>query len=64
MPDLRYILINFDVEKKPSYNLTVFFFFCLFRKGEIRSCYLKAGCQKEGNFRHQISNCDCISNAQ
>uniref|UniRef100_A0A8B9I175 Pecanex-like protein n=1 Tax=Anser brachyrhynchus TaxID=132585 RepID=A0A8B9I175_9AVES len=31
--------------------------------GEIRSCYLKAGCQKEGNFRHQISNCDCISNA-
>ncbi|XP_061846073.1 pecanex-like protein 2 [Colius striatus] len=32
--------------------------------GEIRSCYLKAGCQKEGNFRHQLSNCDCISNAQ
>ncbi|XP_009696516.1 PREDICTED: pecanex-like protein 2, partial [Cariama cristata] len=31
--------------------------------GEIRSCYLKAGCQKEGNFRHQLSNCDCISNA-
>ncbi|KAK1190442.1 PCX2 protein, partial [Pygoscelis papua] len=30
---------------------------------EIRSCYLKAGCQKEGNFRHQLSNCDCISNA-
>uniref|UniRef100_A0A8V0XRI6 Pecanex-like protein n=1 Tax=Gallus gallus TaxID=9031 RepID=A0A8V0XRI6_CHICK len=32
--------------------------------GEIRSCYLKAGSQKEGNFRHQLSNCDCISNAQ
>uniref|UniRef100_A0A8B9QIA8 Pecanex-like protein n=1 Tax=Apteryx owenii TaxID=8824 RepID=A0A8B9QIA8_APTOW len=32
--------------------------------GEIRSCYLKAGCQKEGNFRHQLSNCGCISNAQ
>uniref|UniRef100_A0A8C3XX96 Pecanex-like protein n=1 Tax=Catharus ustulatus TaxID=91951 RepID=A0A8C3XX96_CATUS len=32
--------------------------------GEIRSCYLKAGCQKEGNFRHQLSNCDCMSNAQ
>uniref|UniRef100_G1NHA0 Pecanex-like protein n=1 Tax=Meleagris gallopavo TaxID=9103 RepID=G1NHA0_MELGA len=32
--------------------------------GEIRSCYLKAGCQKEGNFRHQLSNCDCISNIQ
>ncbi|XP_010294903.1 PREDICTED: pecanex-like protein 2 [Phaethon lepturus] len=32
--------------------------------GEIRSCYLKAGCQKEGSFRHQLSNCDCISNAQ
>eukprot|EP00076_Gallus_gallus_P019470 XP_015139889.1 pecanex-like protein 2 isoform X3 [Gallus gallus] len=31
--------------------------------GEIRSCYLKAGSQKEGNFRHQLSNCDCISNA-
>uniref|UniRef100_A0A8B9GDP9 Pecanex-like protein n=1 Tax=Amazona collaria TaxID=241587 RepID=A0A8B9GDP9_9PSIT len=31
--------------------------------GEIRSCYLKAGCQKEGNFRHRLSNCDCISNA-
>ncbi|CAN8203793.1 unnamed protein product [Coccothraustes coccothraustes] len=31
--------------------------------GEIRSCYLKAGCQKEGNFRHQLSNCDCMSNA-
>uniref|UniRef100_A0A8C0C471 Pecanex-like protein n=1 Tax=Buteo japonicus TaxID=224669 RepID=A0A8C0C471_9AVES len=31
--------------------------------GEIRSCYLKAGCQKEGNFRHQLSNCECISNA-
>ncbi|XP_053917730.1 pecanex-like protein 2 isoform X2 [Cuculus canorus] len=31
--------------------------------GEIRSCYVKAGCQKEGNFRHQLSNCDCISNA-
>uniref|UniRef100_A0A8B9GBT1 Pecanex-like protein n=1 Tax=Amazona collaria TaxID=241587 RepID=A0A8B9GBT1_9PSIT len=32
--------------------------------GEIRSCYLKAGCQKEGNFRHRLSNCDCISNAE
>uniref|UniRef100_A0A8C0ID45 Pecanex-like protein n=1 Tax=Bubo bubo TaxID=30461 RepID=A0A8C0ID45_BUBBB len=31
--------------------------------GEIRSCYLKAGCQKEGHFRHQLSNCDCMSNA-
>ncbi|NWJ08931.1 PCX2 protein, partial [Crypturellus undulatus] len=31
--------------------------------GEIRSCYLKAGCQKEGGFRHQLSNCGCISNA-
>ncbi|XP_068795114.1 pecanex-like protein 2 isoform X4 [Struthio camelus] len=31
--------------------------------GEIRSCYLKAGCQKEGNFRHQLSNRGCISNA-
>ncbi|NXO00180.1 PCX2 protein, partial [Rhinopomastus cyanomelas] len=31
--------------------------------GEIRSCYVKAGCQKEGNFRHQLSNCDCVSNA-
>uniref|UniRef100_A0A8C5UGS0 Pecanex-like protein n=1 Tax=Malurus cyaneus samueli TaxID=2593467 RepID=A0A8C5UGS0_9PASS len=30
--------------------------------GEIRSCYLKTGCQKEGNFRHQLSNCDCMSN--
>uniref|UniRef100_A0A7M4FGI4 Pecanex-like protein n=1 Tax=Crocodylus porosus TaxID=8502 RepID=A0A7M4FGI4_CROPO len=31
--------------------------------GEIKSCYLKAGSQKEGHFRHQTSNCDCISNA-
>ncbi|XP_064365316.1 pecanex-like protein 2 isoform X2 [Dromaius novaehollandiae] len=31
--------------------------------GEIRSCYLKAGCQKEGNIRHQLSNCGCVSNA-
>uniref|UniRef100_A0A8D0GDJ9 Pecanex-like protein n=1 Tax=Sphenodon punctatus TaxID=8508 RepID=A0A8D0GDJ9_SPHPU len=30
-------------------------------KGEIRSCYLKASSQKEGNFQHQTSNCDCIS---
>ncbi|NXA38176.1 PCX2 protein, partial [Eudromia elegans] len=30
--------------------------------GEIRSCYLKAGCQ-EGGFRHQLSNCDCVSDA-
>lgn len=40
------------------------FFPSVFSKGEIRSCYLKAGCQKEGNFRHQLSNCDCMSNAQ
>uniref|UniRef100_A0A8C3FLK5 Pecanex-like protein n=1 Tax=Chrysemys picta bellii TaxID=8478 RepID=A0A8C3FLK5_CHRPI len=31
--------------------------------GEIRSCYLKAGSQKEGNTRYQTSNYDCISNA-
>ncbi|KYO18807.1 hypothetical protein Y1Q_0009227 [Alligator mississippiensis] len=31
--------------------------------GEIKSCYLKTGSQKEGHFRHQTSNCDCISNA-
>nr|XP_032646629.1 pecanex-like protein 2 isoform X2 [Chelonoidis abingdonii] len=31
--------------------------------GEIRSCYLKAGSQKEGNTRYQTSNYDCISDA-
>uniref|UniRef100_A0A452IT14 Pecanex-like protein n=1 Tax=Gopherus agassizii TaxID=38772 RepID=A0A452IT14_9SAUR len=31
--------------------------------GEIRSCYLKAGSQKEGNTQYQTSNYDCISDA-
>ncbi|XP_074844751.1 pecanex-like protein 2 isoform X1 [Carettochelys insculpta] len=31
--------------------------------GEIRSCYLKAGSQKEGNIQYRTSNYDCISNA-
>ncbi|XP_053155136.1 pecanex-like protein 2 isoform X3 [Hemicordylus capensis] len=31
--------------------------------GEIRSCYLKAGSQKEGNIQNPATNCDCISNA-
>nr|XP_056708495.1 pecanex-like protein 2 [Euleptes europaea] len=32
--------------------------------GEIKSCYLKAGSQKEGNVQNQAPNCDCISNAR
>uniref|UniRef100_A0A8C4YGA4 Pecanex-like protein n=1 Tax=Gopherus evgoodei TaxID=1825980 RepID=A0A8C4YGA4_9SAUR len=31
--------------------------------GEIRSCYLKAGSQKEGNTQYQTSNYDCISDS-
>ncbi|KAH0622493.1 hypothetical protein JD844_024851 [Phrynosoma platyrhinos] len=34
-----------------------------FSKGEIRSCYLKAGTQKEGNIQNIVPNYDCISNA-
>nr|XP_020642474.1 pecanex-like protein 2 [Pogona vitticeps] len=30
--------------------------------GEIRSCYLKAGSQKEGNAQNTVPNYDCISN--
>ncbi|KAJ7342258.1 hypothetical protein JRQ81_009967 [Phrynocephalus forsythii] len=30
--------------------------------GEIRSCYLKAGSQKEGNIQNTLPNYDCISN--
>ncbi|XP_054836140.1 pecanex-like protein 2 [Eublepharis macularius] len=32
--------------------------------GEIRSCYLKAGSQKEGNIQNQAPSCDCVSNAR
>ncbi|XP_077202313.1 pecanex-like protein 2 isoform X2 [Paroedura picta] len=32
--------------------------------GEIRSCYLKAGSQKEGNGQNQAPSCDYISNAR
>ncbi|XP_004854701.2 pecanex-like protein 2 [Heterocephalus glaber] len=32
--------------------------------GEIRSCYLKSGNQKEGSFQHPVSNEDCASQAR
>ncbi|XP_048342036.1 pecanex-like protein 2 isoform X2 [Sphaerodactylus townsendi] len=32
--------------------------------GEIRSCYLKAGSQKEGHVQNQAPSCECISNAR
>ncbi|XP_074118509.1 pecanex-like protein 2 isoform X1 [Sminthopsis crassicaudata] len=32
--------------------------------GEIRSCYLKSGNQKEGELLRPPSNCDCLSNAR
>ncbi|XP_045153932.1 pecanex-like protein 2 isoform X3 [Echinops telfairi] len=32
--------------------------------GEIRSCYLKSGNQKEGPLQHQLSNYDCFSNTR
>lgn len=69
----KYIFINMPDVKCVFYKIFMYtndciteltFFPSVFSKGEIRSCYLKAGCQKEGNFRHQLSNCDCMSNAQ
>ncbi|XP_061480490.1 pecanex-like protein 2 isoform X1 [Rhineura floridana] len=32
-------------------------------ENEIRSCYVKAGSQKEGNFQNPVSNYNCISHA-
>ncbi|XP_012515620.1 PREDICTED: pecanex-like protein 2 [Propithecus coquereli] len=32
--------------------------------GEIRSCYLRSGNQKEGPLQHPPSNCDCLSQAR
>ncbi|XP_061480491.1 pecanex-like protein 2 isoform X2 [Rhineura floridana] len=46
-------------EEMPADAMHVF----IDENGEIRSCYVKAGSQKEGNFQNPVSNYNCISHA-